>query len=131
SSLFCSGMVSARNDGFPYVWQCGAPGRIRTCDPRIRNPVLYPAELRARVDLPYSTGGSAVRDCACLGGRTALAYCMPRPVGGGAGVRYSGATRACNGGPPTMPDVKSDLEIARAATLKPIGEIAEALGVPA
>ena len=25
----------------------GAPGRIRTCDPRIRNPVLYPAELRA------------------------------------------------------------------------------------
>ena len=25
----------------------GAPGRIRTCDRRIRNPVLYPAELRA------------------------------------------------------------------------------------
>ena len=25
----------------------GAPGRIRTCDPRIRNPVLYPTELRA------------------------------------------------------------------------------------
>ena len=24
-----------------------APGRIRTCDRRIRNPVLYPAELRA------------------------------------------------------------------------------------
>jgi formate--tetrahydrofolate ligase len=30
-----------------------------------------------------------------------------------------------------MADVKSDLEIARAATLKPIGEIADALGVPA
>ena len=30
-----------------------------------------------------------------------------------------------------MPDVKSDLEIARAATMKPITEIAEALGVPA
>ena len=30
-----------------------------------------------------------------------------------------------------MPDVKSDLEIARAATMKPISEIAEALGVPA
>jgi formate--tetrahydrofolate ligase len=30
-----------------------------------------------------------------------------------------------------MPDVKSDLEIARAATLKPIGEIAASLGVPA
>ena len=26
----------------------GAPGRIRTCDPEIRNLVLYPAELRAR-----------------------------------------------------------------------------------
>jgi hypothetical protein len=26
----------------------GAPGRIRTCDQRIRSPTLYPAELRAR-----------------------------------------------------------------------------------
>lgn len=26
---------------------CGAPGRIRTCDLRIRSPLLYPAELRA------------------------------------------------------------------------------------
>ena len=26
----------------------GAPGRARTCDPRLRRPVLYPAELRAR-----------------------------------------------------------------------------------
>ena len=26
----------------------GAPGRIRTCDPQIRNLVLYPAELRAQ-----------------------------------------------------------------------------------
>ena len=25
----------------------GAPGRTRTCDPQIRNLVLYPAELRA------------------------------------------------------------------------------------
>ena len=25
----------------------GAPGRIRTCDPQIRNLVLYPTELRA------------------------------------------------------------------------------------
>ena len=25
----------------------GAPGRIRTCDPRLRRPLLYPAELRA------------------------------------------------------------------------------------
>jgi hypothetical protein len=25
-----------------------APGRIRTCDPRLRRPMLYPTELRAR-----------------------------------------------------------------------------------
>ena len=25
----------------------GAPDRIRTCDPRLRRPLLYPAELRA------------------------------------------------------------------------------------
>ena len=25
----------------------GDPGRIRTCDPRFRKPVLYPAELRS------------------------------------------------------------------------------------
>jgi hypothetical protein len=25
----------------------GAPGKARTCDPRFRKPVLYPAELRA------------------------------------------------------------------------------------
>lgn len=30
--------------------QSGVPERIRTSDPRIRNPVLYPAELRARVE---------------------------------------------------------------------------------
>src|SRR5688500_13590623 len=26
----------------------GAPGRTRTCGPRLRRPVLYPTELRAR-----------------------------------------------------------------------------------
>ena len=26
--------------------KCGDPDRIRTCDRRIRNPMLYPAELR-------------------------------------------------------------------------------------
>jgi micrococcal nuclease len=31
----------------------GAPGGIRTHDPRIRNPVLYPAELRARPAFLY------------------------------------------------------------------------------
>ena len=27
----------------------GTPGRIRTCDLRIRSPTLYPAELRAHI----------------------------------------------------------------------------------
>ena len=30
-----------------------APGGSRTHDPRIRNPVLYPAELLAQCDLSY------------------------------------------------------------------------------
>ncbi len=43
----------------PYHWQNTwrtarnvserAPCRTRTCDPRIRNPLLYPAELRAQL----------------------------------------------------------------------------------
>ena len=32
----------------------GTPDRIRTCDPRLRRPMLYPTELRA---LNGSTGG--------------------------------------------------------------------------
>ncbi len=31
-----------------YCVLVGTPGRARTCDLRIRNPLLYPAELRAR-----------------------------------------------------------------------------------
>jgi hypothetical protein len=36
--------VHGRAAGFVY-----APGRIRTCDPRLRRPSLYPAELRGLV----------------------------------------------------------------------------------
>ena len=32
----------------PALYQSGALGEIRTPDPRNRNPMLYPAELRAR-----------------------------------------------------------------------------------
>ncbi len=41
-----------------------APGRTRTCDPRFRKPVLYPAELRALINhrtIPASTGRSKLR----------------------------------------------------------------------
>ena len=30
------------------VWNAGTPDRTRTCYPRLRRPVLYPDELRAR-----------------------------------------------------------------------------------
>ena len=32
----------------------GAPGRIRTCDLRIRSPALYPAELRAQIKINWN-----------------------------------------------------------------------------
>ena len=35
----------------------GALGEIRTPDPRNRNPMLYPAELRARLLSDYQTWG--------------------------------------------------------------------------
>lgn len=34
-----------------YDMRDGAPGRARTCDPRLRRPMLYPAELRAHLTL--------------------------------------------------------------------------------
>jgi hypothetical protein len=38
-------LISLRN--FKLCWTFGALGEIRTPDPRNRNPMLYPAELRA------------------------------------------------------------------------------------
>jgi hypothetical protein len=35
----------------------GAPGRTRTCGPRLRRPVLYPTELRARTSMSLSRAG--------------------------------------------------------------------------
>ena len=40
----------------------GAPGRARTCDPRLRRPVLYPAELRAHVSSACWVKWSGRRD---------------------------------------------------------------------
>jgi hypothetical protein len=42
-------LAGARKEGISpltCMFSC-APGRIRTCDQRIRSPTLYPAELRA------------------------------------------------------------------------------------
>ena len=48
----------------------GAPGGIRTPDPRIRNPLLYPTELLAHINLLMikigAQGGIRTHDCAVL-----------------------------------------------------------------
>ena len=33
----------------PFLAEAGTPGRTRTCNPRLRRPMLYPVELRALV----------------------------------------------------------------------------------
>ncbi len=39
----------------------GTPGRVRTCDLRLRSPLLYPAELPGRVlQLLYSIGTKGI-----------------------------------------------------------------------
>ena len=38
----------------------GAPGRTRTCDPRLRRPLLYPAELRAQIEVMAGRGATLV-----------------------------------------------------------------------
>ena len=43
-----AGMVWSSFQGVAENCSECAPGRTRTCDPRIRNPLLYPAELRER-----------------------------------------------------------------------------------
>ncbi len=39
----------------------GPPDRIRTCDPRLRRPMLYPAELRAARRLSKRGRGEGIR----------------------------------------------------------------------
>ena len=45
---------------FPAV-SCSARGRTRTCDPRLRRPSLYPAELRGRGAPEYLSHSRASR----------------------------------------------------------------------
>lgn len=39
---------------------CGAPGTTRTYDPRLRKPMLYPSELRARNSSGLQIRGAGV-----------------------------------------------------------------------
>src|SRR5688572_26237885 len=55
SSLTNVRKTGGRERGSARAWRAvdgviGAPGRIRTSDPQIRSLVLYPAELRARLE---------------------------------------------------------------------------------
>ena len=43
----CQGEAAGKPETTCANSNTGAPGRTRTCDPRLRRPVLYPAELRA------------------------------------------------------------------------------------
>src|SRR6266571_1198819 len=44
---YCRPQWSGRNLTLRNVARFGAPGRTRTCDPRLRSPMFYPSELRA------------------------------------------------------------------------------------
>jgi hypothetical protein len=54
-----------------------APGRTRTCDPRLRRPVLYPTELRAHIGVT----ASVVARCAFLRFVAAVALSMFLRIG--------------------------------------------------
>ena len=49
------------NPAVSIVRRNGAPGRIRTCDPKLRRLVLCPTELRARGDACSAKGGAGKR----------------------------------------------------------------------
>ena len=51
------GPAQCERDAVYLLGLSHAPGRIRTCDPRIRSPMLYPAELRGRADIFSNVGG--------------------------------------------------------------------------
>ena len=47
-------------------FKTGDPGRIRTCDPQIRNLVLYPTELRDRFILSLINHILTVTNLLCM-----------------------------------------------------------------
>ncbi len=65
------------------VMRHGAPGRSRTCDHRLRRPVLYPSELQARSTVPVQLKGcippwSDVPASTCFASQSCFAR-KPRP----------------------------------------------------
>src|ERR1700719_1545801 len=68
----CRGVISVKN---------GAPGAIRTRDLSLRRPILYPAELRAHIQIVAIS---------FLTRRSALAHCLVIPLN----VRINGLLEA-------------------------------------
>ena len=59
--IHASGMNTEKNrftDFLPGYRKCGDPGRIRTCDTWIRNPVLYPLSYGAPIGSPANIGAN-------------------------------------------------------------------------
>src|SRR3954470_4579414 len=57
----------------------GDPGRTRTCNPRSRNPLLYPVELRDRLAIAADRGTAAAVVIAPLYEKCALSPRLSEP----------------------------------------------------
>src|ERR1700722_6931317 len=68
-----TGMLRLVKEALPegprtFICKFGALGEIRTPDPRNRNPMLYPAELRAPAWLDYQTWPDRARSLSGVSG---------------------------------------------------------------
>lgn len=60
--------------------QLGALCRIRTCDPRLRRPMLYPTELRAQIKMVGVAGFEPTTSCSQSRRSTKLSYTPTSPI---------------------------------------------------
>src|SRR2546422_2231946 len=77
---------SRRTSRRESIWFSGAPGRSRTCDPRIRSPMLYPAELQARAGILAGYGAGVKCGGVCYARNYARQ--LPRHVLAGGGAHH-------------------------------------------
>ena len=68
-----------RGRGDDLLGEKRAPGRTRTCDQRIRNPLLYPAELRGRCSFNTLKRGGRLETSPRLLVRPSSALATPTP----------------------------------------------------
>src|SRR5215470_13565173 len=65
SSLVGDRLAAKARPARRNVGGTGAPDRIRTCDPWLRKPILYPTELRAREAMIIAPGHACTRAQHC------------------------------------------------------------------